>query len=106
MKINYITGPAGCGKTRHLQAIRAEAFAAGRVVIGPVTADCLERVLVPPHGQATAAAADRSTTVLLVDECVMTGVMFKRLVPRVAAADCKEVFLSGEGARNTWGGLQ
>ncbi len=99
MKINYITGPAGCGKSTHLTKIERQAR---RVH--------LDVMRLPPDATQLATqemiSAARSGTIFLIDEGEHLNV--RRRVDY--AKDFKwptnsRLFIANQGEQNYWGDL-
>lgn len=97
-QINYITGPAGCGKTRRLAHIAAEA---GSRLLPVFVIDA----------NATASAIQSQLSqlperaVVLVDEGLALGGRSHKWGHFVYPAGA-QVFVAGEGPLNVWVGLQ
>lgn len=99
MIINYITGPAGCGKTRYLESIEAAAKRKGYPVLRPA---------VPITAQALQVELHRAkpNTVVLIDEGLDCGgirpqIAYQHLLVPAGA----QIFVAGEGALNPWNAL-
>lgn len=98
MKINYITGPAGCGKTRYLDELEKQAYRRS-----------LQVVRIDPACSGTMIQTGLDTAkegcVILIDEglhCGRVKLIYGAYTWPVGA----QVFVAGEGERNTWGGVQ
>lgn len=101
MIINYITGPAACGKTRYLESLEVAAKRLGYPVLrpqGPITLQVLQAEL---HRA-------KPNTVVLIDEglCGDGSYRGKQIdYSRLLAPAGAQIFVAGVGEQNAWNAL-
>jgi hypothetical protein len=98
MNINYITGPAACGKTRYLAELEKQAVSKGR--------PCL-RLDIGSTGQVIQArlSAAKEGTVILIDEG-LNGDQLRLVYSAYIWPVGAQIFVAGQGKRNTWEGVK
>jgi Holliday junction resolvasome RuvABC ATP-dependent DNA helicase subunit len=97
VKINYITGPQGCGKTTHLEIVANKAQRKGLAVVRPrITSSGF---------QGLQADLRRVTpkTVVLIDEGEGCGLPIQ--YDQLQLPHGVQVFVANQGPRNTWANL-
>lgn len=97
MKVHYIIGPAGCGKTTHLEIIANKAQRQGLDVVRPR----LDRSGL--QGLQGDLRRIKPKTVVLIDEDGAPGAEIPYENLQLPAG--VQIFVARQGARNTWANL-
>ena len=94
MKINYITGPAGCGKTHYLSGLEKQASSKGLSIVR-IDPACTGTMI------QAALSASKEGCVILIDEGLRSyrlSLIYEAYTWPVGS----QVFVAGEGERNVW----